>query len=213
MKINDRDVTVIGITGTIGSGKSTVGKILAQLGVPVIDTDKIVHGLLDDDDGVKNLIKQTFASAVKTDASGHNLQVDRKQLAAVIFRDATAKKLLESILHPRVRQICQHLTKERAEHPSQPKLIAMLVPLLFENHLQSQYDQTWTVVADDNVLRQRLSKRDGLSAEDIELRLAGQMSQKQKAELADVVLDNSGIENELRDKVRRLVKILYQKSC
>jgi len=208
MKVDGKTVTVIGITGTIGAGKSTVGKILTQLGIPVIDTDKISHGLLEGDQTVKTLIKQHFPSVVKTDGSG--VQINRKQLGAIIFNDAKAKKQLESILHPRVRQICQQQTQELAE---QTNIVAVLIPLLFENRLQSQYDQTWTVTADDNMLRQRLMQRDGLSVQEIELRLAGQMSQEQKAEHADVVLDNSGNENELREKVKHLIENVCQNSC
>ena len=211
MKINGENVTVIGITGTIGAGKSTVGKILAQMGVPVIDTDKIAHALLAGDEEVKNLIKMHFPSAVKTEADG--LQIDRKQLGAIVFKDAKAKKQLELILHPRVRQICKQQTIEQAQQPSKPKLIAVLIPLLFENQLQSLYDQTWAVIVEDKILRQRLLQRDGLSLANIDLRLSAQMSQEEKAKLADVVLDNSGSESELRDKVQHLVENLCQKSC
>jgi dephospho-CoA kinase len=211
MKINGENVTVIGITGTIGAGKSTVGKILAQMGVPVIDTDKIAHALLAGDEEVKNLIKMHFPSAIKTDAAG--LQIDRKQLGAIVFKDAKAKKQLELILHPRVRQICKQQTIEQAQQPSKPKLIAVLIPLLFENQLQSLYDQTWAVIVEDKILRQRLLQRDGLSLANIDLRLSAQMSQEEKAKLADVVLDNSGSESELRDKVQHLVENLCQKSC
>ena len=213
MNINGNNVTVIGITGTIGAGKSTVGNILTELGVPVIDTDKIVRHLLENDDEVKTLIKKHFASVVETDASGCNIQINRKQLAIVIFNNAVAKKQLESILHPRVRQICQQQIKEEAARIGKPTIIAVLVPLLFENQLQSQYDQTWTVVADDRTLRQRLMKRDSLSAADIDLRLAGQMTQAEKAKRADLVLDNSGHENELREKVSELIESIRPKIC
>ncbi len=204
MKINNHNVTVIGITGTIGAGKSTVGKILAELGVPVIDTDKITHALLAGDDQVKNLIKENFAAAVKTDVSQGDIQIDRKKLGAIIFKDAKAKAKLESILHPRVRQVCQQQVEEIAG-ARKPAIIAVLVPLLFENQLQSGYDQTWTVVTPDKILRKRLLQRDNFSAQEIDMRLAGQMSQDDKAKQADVVLDNSGSENELRARVQELI--------
>ena len=204
MSINQ--ATIIGITGTIGCGKSTVGKILAQLNVPIIDTDKIVHELLDSDDEIKTQIANYFPQAVKTNSAGVKM-VDRKQLAGIIFKDTKAKTQLEAILHPRVRHICQQRTQELAAY-EQTKIIAVLIPLLFENQLQTQYDQTWAIVADEQVLRQRLMQRDGLSAQEVDLRLAGQMSQEQKAKLANVVLDNSGTEDELRIKVENLVQNL-----
>jgi dephospho-CoA kinase len=217
MKVDDRDITVIGITGTIGSGKSTLGNILLQRGVPVIDTDKIVHELLASDDEVKMLIKEHFPSAIEIKGSGPDITISRKKLAGIIFQDAGAKKQLELILHPRVRQVCQQQIREKANLPNKARLVAVLVPLLFESKLQSMYDTTWTVIADEKILRQRLSKRDGLSEEEIDMRLAGQMTQEQKAKLADEVLDNSGDENELADKVSRLIEGLRstyeQKSC
>jgi len=217
MKIGSRDVTVIGITGTIGSGKSTLGNILLKMDVPVIDTDKIVHVLLDSDEQVKELIKENFPAAIEIEGFGQNITISRKKLAGIIFKDAAAKRQLESILHPRVRQVCQQQIIERANMSEKIRLIAVLVPLLFENQLQTMYDTTWAVVADEKILRQRLSKRDALSDDEIDLRLAGQMTQEQKAKRADEVLDNSGDENQLADKVKRLVGSLLsayeRKSC
>ena len=206
MNIDGNNVIVIGITGTIGAGKSTVGNILTQLGVPIIDTDKIVHQLLDSDNQVKTLVAQRFPTAINAEAKESGIQISRKVLGTIIFNDAIAKKQLELILHPRVRQICQQQIKHLVNGIDKPAIIAVLVPLLFENNLQSQYDQTWTIVADDKTLRQRLMKRDGLSAADIDLRLAGQMTQVEKAKLADFVLDNSSDENKLREKVAERIK-------
>ncbi len=208
MKIDDNEVTVIGITGTIGSGKSTVGQILQESGIPVIDTDKVVHGLLDSDADTKKMIKKHFPSAIKATASGEHEQIDRKQLAKIIFKDQEAKTTLEIILHPRVRQICRQRVTELAD---KNKIIAVLVPLLFEANLKSQYDQVWTIIVAEPILRQRLMKRDGFSPQEIDLRLAGQMSQQEKANLADKVLDNSGDENQLRQKVGQLLDQLQGK--
>ena len=208
MKIDENNATVIGITGTIGSGKSTVGQILQESGIPVIDTDKIVHGLLDTDAETKKNIKKHFPSAIKPAESGDHEQIDRKQLAKIIFKDQEAKTTLEIILHPRVRQICRQRINELA---ATNKVIAVLVPLLFEANLQSQYDQVWTIIAEEPILRQRLMKRDGFSAQEIDLRLAGQMSQQEKAQSADKVLDNSGDENQLREQVMQLLKQLQNK--
>ena len=198
MKIDNNDVTAIGITGTIGAGKSLVGQILAELGIPVIDTDKIVHELLATNMDVKEEIKAHFPSAIKSTGASDREEIDRKELAKIIFKDKRAKTKLESILHPRVREICRQRTSELAQGEKGAKIIATLVPLLFESKRQSDYDQIWTVTCDENILCERLLKRDGFSKQEIELRLAGQMSQEEKARLANVVLDNSKDKQHLR---------------
>lgn len=201
MKIGDNDVTTIGITGTIGSGKSLVGQILAELGISVIDTDKIVHELLATNIDVKKEIGAYFPGAIKSAGSSEAEEIDRKKLAKIIFSDKEAKIKLESILHPRVREICRERANELSQSEKKAKIIATLVPLLFESKRQSDYDYIWTVVCDENILFERLAKRDGFSKEEIDLRLAGQMSQAEKARLANAVLDNSKDKQYLRLQV------------
>ncbi len=201
VKIGENNVIAIGITGTIGSGKSLVGKMLEELGIPVIDTDKVVHELLASDNEVNNQIAAQFPNAMRIAINRYGQEIDRRELAKVIFADKEAKTKLEGILHPKVRAICKERTIDLANSRKKIKAIATLVPLLFESKRQSDYDQVWTIYCDENILRQRLAKRDGFSEQEIDLRLAGQLSQPEKCKLADKVLDNSADENYLRQQI------------
>ena len=201
VSMGNNKVTTISITGTIGAGKSLLGQILEENGIPVIDTDKVVHELLRSDLEAKEQIKASFPSVfTKLDGTDEE-QIDRKKLAKIIFNDKEAKTKLENILHPKVRKVCAQRTSALANSIDRPKIIATLVPLLFESKRQADYDQVWTVVCPEDVLRQRLAKRDNLSPTEIDMRLAGQMSQEEKARLANKVLDNSKDKNHLRQQV------------
>jgi dephospho-CoA kinase len=208
VKVENNDVTTISITGTIGAGKSLVGQILEELGIPVIDTDKIVHELLASDKAVKEQIKIDFPSAITKSVAGDTEEVSRKELGKIIFKDKNAKLKLEAILHPRVREICRQRTIDLVNSEKKPKLIVTLVPLLFESKRQFDYDQVWTVVCAENILRERLAKRNGFSPEEIDLRLAGQFSQAEKAKLAHKVLDNSKDRNHVRQQVLQALAAL-----
>jgi dephospho-CoA kinase len=183
-------VTRLGITGTIGSGKSTVGKILEEFGVPVIDTDRIVHQLLDMDKQVQDLIAERFGKEVLID-NGHGAStVDRRSLGLKVFKDEQARKDLEGIVHPYVRQESRRLVQEFSRD-EKVKVVATLVPLLFEAKAEKDYDEIWTVIADEQSIYRRLAERDGLSEVEIEQRLKAQFTQDKKSELAHHVIDNS----------------------
>ncbi|MBC8000411.1 MAG: dephospho-CoA kinase [Leptolyngbya sp.] len=197
---------VIGITGTIGSGKSAVGSILEEMGIPVIDTDKVVHELFEDETPVKRAVIERFGKTI-LDMSGQN--IDRKKLGEIIFADEGGRKDLESIVHPAV--ILD--TRRRVALNTDKELVAVLSPLLFEANVQDEYDQVWAIIASEAVLRERLSRRDNLSAELITQRLRAQFSQEKKASLANVTIDNSGTKEETKrqvevnlDKLRAVIR-------
>jgi dephospho-CoA kinase len=180
----------IGITGTIGSGKSAVGSILSDLGVPVIDSDKIVHMLLNSNCEVQGLVTDRFGKSLLIESPAGEKQIDRKALAAIVFNDAAARRDLEQILHPRVRQESRKMVADFAARGA--TAVGALVPLLFEAGLKSEYDEVWAVVTDEAKLKERLRLRDGLSDAEVERRLQAQLSQKAKADQADRTIDNSG---------------------
>ncbi len=191
---------VIGITGTIGAGKSTVGEILIELGVPVIDTDTITHEV-QNSEKVKRAVVERFGKAVLTDdGSG---KIDRKKLGALVFKDPGAKRDLEAIIHPLVILESRRCV---AAHTAEP-LVPILAPLLFEAKVQGEYDEIWAVIASEEVLRKRLSKRDDLTNDAITQRLAAQFSQQEKARLSSVVIDNSGD----REETKRQVQVNLEK--
>jgi dephospho-CoA kinase len=201
----NRTAINLGITGTIGAGKSTVGEILKGFGIPVIDSDQIVHHLLSDDDETKKLVLARFGKDIvlNDDPKGH-VKIDRKALGTIVFADATARKDLEVILHPRVRTKCRRLIEELVSQ-SNPKVVATLVPLLFEAGLQNEYDQIWTVITAEQILKERLSGRDNFSVQEVERRLSLQISQSEKVQQADRVIDNSG---DLSNTVKQVKQFL-----
>jgi dephospho-CoA kinase len=203
----DTQLTIIGITGTIGSGKSTVGKILEELGVAVIDSDKIVHGLLESDQQVKHEVIERFGAPISECTTNGDTIIDRKALGKIVFNDTEAKKDLEKILHPRVREEFRKQIAKLAE-AGKTKVVAYLVPLLFETGQGEEYDFTWCVTTDENILRQRLAQRDNFSDSEITRRLSLQLSQDKKAALADEIIDNSTGVEQTRKRVVELLQSL-----
>ncbi len=196
---------LIGITGTIGAGKSTVGKILESRGIPVIDTDKVVHELLKTDHGAKNAIRDRFGeSTITLDENGQET-VDRVALGKVVFSDGEARKALEAILHPLVILECRRkvaaLTSPLIPFiPGRP-LVAILVPLLFEANLESEYDEIWCIYTEEETLRERLKKRDKMSSTEIDNRLATQLPQEEKMRRSKHVIDNSHSESKTAENI------------
>lgn len=196
---------VIGITGTIGSGKSAVGKILIDLGIPVIDSDTVVHDLFLTNITLKNRLVEEFGPAIVSESG---VGIDRKALGNIVFSDSKAKEHLEDIVHPLTIEAC---LKELSKYSGE-KIIAILVPLLFEAAPHLGYDQIWAVVTDENILLDRLTARDKMTVEQAKQRLQAQFSQEKKAQGADHVIDNSGNLNETTDQVKALISNL-QKTC
>src|SRR5438093_1086715 len=191
---------IVGITGTIGSGKSTVGKLLEEEGVPVIDTDHIVHELLSDPNPVRDAVVARFGTEIQRPSG----EIDRTKLGSVVFQDAAARHDLEEIVHPAVRQ---ETARRAASYPDAP-IVACLVPLLFETGFTSRFDEIWTVTTDESTLKQRLAMRDKLDPKQIELRLAAQMPQEEKAARAHRVIDNSGSIDDTRTQIQQALRAL-----
>lgn len=189
---------IIGVTGIIGSGKSLVGKILEDLSVPVIDTDKVVHYLLSADTPTRQSVIERFGETIRMPDG----TIDRRALGKIVFSDATARKELESIVHPAVRAEC----KRQISELNDARMVAVLVPLLFEAGLAKEYDEIWSVFAEEDVLRARLKQRDKMTDEELNRRIGAQWSQAKKAELAHRVIDNSATPAETRKQVETLVQ-------
>jgi len=193
---------LIGLTGSIASGKSTVTRALRELGVPVIDADAIVREVQEPGTPVLAAIAQEFGPGViRPDGS-----LDRKALGAIVFRDPARRRALEAIVHPEVRRrMLAEVERYRAE--GRPAVVLDL-PILFETGWEDLVDEVWVVYVDRETQKTRLMARDGLSAEEAELRIAAQMDLEEKVARADRVIDNRGTEAETRAQVAELVKEL-----
>jgi dephospho-CoA kinase len=184
----------IGLTGGIGSGKSTVSALLAQRGAVVVDADRIAREVLEPGTPGLAQVVDAFGEAVlATDGS-----LDRQALAAIVFADPDARAELDGIVHPLVRA----RTAELVAAVPEGSVVVNDVPLLVETGQQGSYDLVLVVAADPETRVSRLVHR-GLTAEDARARIAAQASDEQRRAVADVVLDNSGTREQLAEQVDR----------
>lgn len=180
----------IGLTGGIASGKSTVSRMLRELGAPVIDADAIVHRLQAPGTPVTLAIAAEFGpDIIRPDGA-----LDRAALGRIVFADKEARSRLEAIVHPAVRRQMQDEAEayRRQGHPA----AVLDVPLLIEGGLHRTVDRVWLVYVDRETQLARLMARDGLSRAEAELRAAAQMSLEEKRAFADLIIDNRGSERE-----------------
>src|SRR3954471_13802300 len=185
-------VLSIGLTGGIGSGKSTVSALLAERGAVVIDADRIAREVVEPGAPGLAAVVDAFGAGVL----GPDGALDRPALAAVVFADAGARARLDAIVHPLVRARAAALA---AEAPP-GAVVVHDVPLLVETGRWAPYDLVLVVEADPETRVARLVRR-GLTEEDARARMAAQATDEQRRAVADVVLDNSGTEQELAAQV------------
>jgi dephospho-CoA kinase len=189
---------ILGLTGSIGMGKSTTAKMFAEEGVPVHDADATVHALYSGK--AAPLIEKAFPGTVK------NGTVDRAELGKLVVGDNEAMKKLEAIVHPLVREAeIAFLDKARAENSP---LAILDIPLLFETGGERRVDYVVVVTAPEEVQRERVMARSGMTEERFEGLLAKQMPDAEKRQRADFLIDTSlGLEA-ARAKVRDIVGVL-----
>jgi dephospho-CoA kinase len=185
----------LGLSGGIGSGKSTVSKILSDLGAVVIDADVIAKEvLLPGTSGFESAVS-TFGSTI-LDNEG---TIDRKRLAKLVFENPKELAKLEAIVHPAV---VARVTEIRNSLP-ESAVVVYDTPLMFEKQLQGQFDKVLMVVSDKELRRTRLLER-GLELGDIEARMANQATDEQRAKIADFVIENNGSLEQLREQVAKV---------
>ncbi len=171
----------IGLTGGIGSGKSTVAKVFAELGAPVYYADAEAKKFLKDND-VKAMLVKYFGENILSDG-----EVDKAYLASLIFNDKSALRKVNHLIHPLVRQDFLHWAEAHSQHD----YIIFEVAILFENGFELLTDKTIAVTAPLEERLQRTLKRDGAKIEDVKARMNNQWPQEKVATLADFVIDNA----------------------
>jgi dephospho-CoA kinase len=186
-----------GLTGGIGAGKTTTAKILAASGLAVVDTDQIARQLVEPGQSALVEIQKSFgAKTILPDGS-----LRRDELARIVFDDETARKKLEAILHPRIRESWQaQLAAWRVE--GSPAAV-VVIPLLFETGAESHFDETVCVACSAATQRERLRTR-GWTPEQIEKRLAAQWPLQKKMDLSHHVVWNEGGEAALAGQLARI---------
>lgn len=178
---------VIGLTGGIGSGKSTVSAYLKEKGCPVVDADRIARTVTAQGSPVLAQLACEFGSDILF-ADG---SLDRKKLGRIVFSDPRKKSRLDAIT---LGEVCDRIRGEleRVKAESTAELVVLDVPLLFETGLDELADSVWVVDADDETRIKRICDRDHMSREEAENRMARQMPREERLLRADHVLDNSG---------------------
>ena len=184
----------IGLTGGIGSGKSTVSSLLAARGAVVVDADLIARAVVEPGTSGLAAVVDAFGTGVLSDDGS----LDRPALAAVVFADPDARARLDAIVHPLVRA----RSRELVDGLAPDAVVVNDVPLLVETGQAGSYDLVLVVEADAETRVARLVQR-GLTASDAKARMAAQATDEERRAVADVVLDNSGTPAELEAQVER----------
>ena len=195
----------IGLSGGIGSGKSTVARMFVELGATLVDADAIVHELQAPGTPLLAEIAAAFGPGV-IDASG---ALDRAALGAIVFRDADARRKLELLVHPKVG--AEFARRVAAARAAGARALLLDIPLLFEGRKRGsggaaamQFDATVLVYAPEAVQIARQIARDGCDAAEATRRVRAQMPIEEKKALADYVIDNGGSLEETRRQVREV---------
>ncbi|HFO1582302.1 TPA: dephospho-CoA kinase [Staphylococcus aureus] len=190
---------VIGLTGGIASGKSTVSELLSVFGFKVVDADKAAREAVKK--GSKGLaqVREVFGDEA-IDANG---EMNRRYMGDLVFNHPEKRLELNAIIHPIVRDIME---EEKQEYLKQGYNVIMDIPLLFENELENTVDEVWVVYTSESIQMDRLMQRNNLSLEDAKARVYSQISIDKKSRMADHVIDNLGDKLELKQNLERLLE-------
>jgi len=184
------------LTGGVASGKSTVSKILVELGAVVLDADQIAKQVMEPGQLGWEGVARHFPQVIQADRS-----INRRLLGDLIFSNPAEKAKLEAIIHPlvldEIKTVGTNLEKNN-------KIVFADIPLLYETNSQQWLDEVWLVYVPYEIQLQRLMDRDSLTELQAKQRIAAQMSLAEKRLLADVIIDNSGSIMETRAQVERL---------
>ena len=187
----------VALTGGIGSGKSTVADFLDELGAYVIDSDQLARDVVERGTSGYEAVLAAFGDGILTDG-----EIDRAKLAEIVFKDATARATLESIIHPLVRDAAEKMVKSL---PADAVVINQ-IPLLVETDGAKRFDFVITVSADEDIRRRRLIER-GMKEYEITKRLSAQVNDAAREAIAHSVIRNNGSIDELRQVVEELWRL------
>ncbi|MEY3008700.1 MAG: dephospho-CoA kinase [Candidatus Nanopelagicaceae bacterium] len=184
----------IALTGGIGSGKSLAGEIFQELGAVIIDSDQLAREVMErGTDGFDEVVAQ-FGDEILTGGD-----IDRAKLAQIVFKDESARRKLEAIIHPKVRELA---AKIASRVPSDGVVINQ-IPLLFETKGAGRFDLVISISSSLEVRRERLIER-GLKSYEIDQRIGAQATDEDRASISNLVIENNGTVEELEKAIREL---------
>ncbi len=185
-------IRVIGLTGGIATGKSSIARFFAEKGVPIIDADQLARDVVLPVSPALAQIVAHFGSDVLTQEG----ILDRKRLGTIVFSNPDKRRLIEEILHPEIRKLSEIRISE-ADAAGHDRLIYM-APLLLEAGGNSRVDTIWVVTVHPEIQLERLMRRDGITRDQAQKIIDSQMPLSEKERYGSVVIDNSGSETETR---------------
>jgi len=189
---------VIGLTGGIGSGKSTVAQFLAELGAVVLDADKVGHVAFKPGTEAWLEVVAAFGRQILTPDG----EIDRRKLGEVVFGNPEALLRLNQIMHPQIGKMVKAQLEEYRRQGV--KIVVFEIPLLLETGGASLVGEVWVTVASESTVLRRLEERSGLSRQQSLARIRSQMSNEERVKHADAVINNDGSLDELKAKVKEL---------
>ena len=193
---------VVALTGGIGSGKSTVGQIFAQLGAIVIDSDQLARDVIERGSIGFNEVVAKFGDEILK-----NGEIDRQILASLIFKDPAKRSELEQITHPLIRKAFAKVVSSALPD----SIVINQIPLLVESNHDYKFDHIITVSASESIRSERLIKR-GLTNEQIKQRMQAQATDQMREDIADSVIVNEKSEQEITDQVEKIWEQLLSKN-
>ena len=193
---------VVALTGGIGSGKSTVGQIFAQLGAIVVDSDQLARDVLERGSIGFNEVVAKFGDEILK-----NGEIDRQLLASIVFKDPTKRTELEQITHPLIRKAFAEVIARSTSN----SIVINQIPLLVESNHDYKFDHVITVSASEDIRAQRLLKR-GLTGVQIRERMQAQATDQMREGIADSVIVNEKSEQEITNQVEKIWELLLLKN-
>ena len=188
----------IGLTGGIGSGKSTVARLLEELGAEVIDADRVGHEIyLPGTPGWSRVVEAFGREIVAADGS-----IDRKKLGAIVFASPEALRRLNGIVHPLIAEEVR-ARAERAKADGRARAVVVEAAVLLEAGWDALVDEVWVVVATPDLAAERVVRDRGLAADEVRRRIRSQISDEERTAAADCVIRNTGSLEELRAAVAK----------
>ena len=189
---------VIGLTGGIGTGKTQVSEMLETLGAAIVNADLLGHQVyVPQSDGWREVVEAFGEEVLSPDG-----EIDRRKLGPIVFGDPEALKKLNSITHPKIYKLADESIKKLAEQGRETAVLE--AALLIEAKWTPLVDEVWVTTSPEREVVRRIQERNGLDEGAIRSRISSQMPQEERVTHADVVVDNDGDLNELRNKIQEL---------